>query len=92
LSTDRTRSVNLLFVKKRSLRITESRIDRVTHCEQATQSDKVVNVAGRGQQDMWTADIIGLCVDLRRLSAARATDGVVEGALFAPAAERWALT
>jgi hypothetical protein len=35
--------------------------------------------------------IIGRRVDFRRLSASRATDGVVEGPPFAPAAERWVL-
>ena len=63
----------------------------MAHCEQATHSDKVVDIAGRDQQDMWTADIIGQRVDLGGLSAARATDGVVEGPPFAPAAERWTL-
>ena len=63
----------------------------MAHCEQATRSDEVMDVAGRDQQDIWAADIIGQRVDFRRLSAARATDGVVEGPPFAPAAERWAL-
>jgi hypothetical protein len=63
----------------------------MAHSEQATHSDKVVDVAGRDQQDMRTADIIGQRVDFRRLSAAGAADGIVEGPPFAPAAERWAL-
>lgn len=63
----------------------------MAHCEQAAHADEVVDVAGRDQQDMRTSDVIGQCVDFGRLSAARATDGVVEGPPFAPAAERWAL-
>jgi hypothetical protein len=59
--------------------------------EQAAHSDEVVDIAGRDQQDMRAADLIGQRVDFRRLSAARAADGVVEGPPFAPAAERWAL-
>jgi hypothetical protein len=50
-----------------------------------------VDVAGRDQQYMWAADIVGQRVDFGRLSAARAPDGIVEGPPFAPAAERWAL-
>jgi hypothetical protein len=71
--------------------IGENRLRSMTHCEQATHSDEVVDVAGRDQQNMWSTDIIGQRVDFRGLSAARATDGVVEGPPFAPAAERWAL-
>jgi hypothetical protein len=63
----------------------------MAHCEQATHSDEVVDVTGRDQQDMGAADIIGQRVDFGRLTAARATDGVVKGPPFAPAAERWAL-
>jgi hypothetical protein len=50
-----------------------------------------VDVAGRDQQNMWAANIVGQRVDFRRLSAARATDGIVEGPPFSPTAERWAL-
>jgi hypothetical protein len=63
----------------------------MAHCEQAAYSDQVVDVAGRDQQNMGAADIIGQCVDFGRLAAARATDGVVEGPPFAPTAERWTL-
>jgi hypothetical protein len=63
----------------------------MAHCEQATYCDEVMDVPGCDQQDMGTADIIGQCVDFGRLTAARATDGVIEGPPFAPAAERWAL-
>jgi hypothetical protein len=38
---------------------------------------------------MGAADIVGQFVDFGRLTAARATDGVVEGPRFALAAERW---
>ena len=69
----------------------EKRLGPMAHCEQATHSDEVVDVACRDQQHMWAANIIGQRVDFRGLSAARAADGVVEGPPFAPAAERWAL-
>jgi hypothetical protein len=63
----------------------------MTHCEQAARSFKIVNVSGRDQQGAWAANLIGQRVDFGRLAAARATDCVVEGPLFAPAAERCAL-
>jgi len=69
----------------------ENSLGLMAHCEQATHSDEVVDVTGRDQQDMGAADIIGQRVDFGRLTAARATDGVVKGPPFAPAAERWAL-
>lgn len=57
--------------------------------QQAARSLEVVDVAGRDQQCTRVADLIGQCVDLGRLSATRAADGVVERPPFAPAAERW---
>ena len=69
----------------------ENTLGSMAHCEQAPRPDEVVDVAGRDQQDMRASYVIGQCVDFGRLSAARATDGVVEGPPFAPAAERWAL-
>ena len=42
----------------------------MTHCEQATGSDEVVDVAGRDQQNVGAADIIGQRVDFGRLTAA----------------------
>jgi len=69
----------------------ENSLGPMAHGEQATHPDEVVDITGRDQQDMGTADIIGQRVDFGRLTAARATDGVVEGPPFAPAAERWAL-
>jgi hypothetical protein len=69
----------------------ENSLGPMAHREQATHSDKVVDVAGCDQQDVGAADIIGQRVDFGRLSAARTADGVVEGPPFAPAAERWAL-
>jgi len=71
--------------------VSENPLGPMAHGEQATCSGEVVDVAGRDQQDMWAADIIGQCVDFGRLAAARAADGVVEGPPFPPAAERWAL-
>ena len=69
----------------------ENSLGPMAHCEQATRSDEVVDVAGCDQQYVRAADIIGQRMDFGRLSAARAADGVVEGPPFAPAAERWAL-
>ena len=66
----------------------ENSLGPMTHCEQAARSDEVVDVAGRNQQDVRAADIVGQRVDFGCLSAARAADGVVEGPPFAPAAER----
>ena len=69
----------------------ENCLGLMAHCQQTTDPDEVMDVAGRDQQDMGAADIIGQGVDFCRLSAARAAEGVVEGPPFAPAAERWAL-
>ncbi len=69
----------------------ENSLGPMAHCEQATRSDEVVDVAGRDQQDVRAANIIGQRVDFGGLSAARAADGVVKGPPFAPAAERWTL-
>jgi len=67
----------------------ENSLGPMAHCEQARHRDQVVDIAGRDQQDMGAADIVGQFVDFGRLTAARATDGVVEGPPFALAAERW---
>jgi hypothetical protein len=69
----------------------ENSLGPMAHCEQATRSDEVVDVAGRDQQDVRAANIIGQRVDFGGLPAARAADGVVKGPPFAPAAERWTL-
>ena len=71
--------------------VSENSLGAMAHGKQATGSGEVVDVAGRDQQDMGATDIIGQRVYFGRLPAARATDGVVEGPPFAPAAERWAL-
>jgi hypothetical protein len=48
----------------------ENSLGPMAHCKQATHTDEVVDVAGRDQQDMGAADIIGQRVDFGRLSAA----------------------
>lgn len=59
--------------------------------QKATRPFEIVNVSCRDQQGMRAAEIVGQGVDLGRLPATRAADGVVERPPFAPAAERWAL-
>jgi hypothetical protein len=61
------------------------------HADQAMSADQIVGVARRDQEGQGTAIIVCQRVDFGRLSAARATDGIVEGPPFAPAAERCAL-
>lgn len=59
--------------------------------QQPAGAFEVVDVAGSDQQHTRPAIAVGQRVDFGGLPAARATDGIVEGPPFAPAAERWAL-
>jgi hypothetical protein len=69
----------------------ENTLGSMAHCEETARHGEVMDVAGRDQQDMGAADIVGQRMDFGRLAAVRAPDRVVEGPPFAPAAERWTL-
>jgi len=71
--------------------IGEKPLGLMSHRQQAARSLEIVDVSGRDQQGMRAADLIGQRADFGRLPTARATNSVVEGPPFAPAAERWAL-
>ena len=71
--------------------IGEKPLGLMSHRQQAARPVEVVDVPGRDYQGTRAADLIGQGVNLGRLPATRAADGVVERPPFAPAAERWAL-
>ena len=62
------------------------------HRQKTVRANKIVRIAGRNQESDGAAKIVGQRVDLGRLPAARAADGIVERSPFAPVAERCALT
>ena len=53
--------------------------------------DHVAGVAGRNQEDAWSAVLVGQPVDLAGAAATRSAEALREGPPFAPAAERCAL-
>ena len=68
--------------------IGEQPAGRRTVAKRSRAAGEVVAVAGRDQERQRAAQIVGQRVDFGRAPAARATDRVLEGPPFAPAAER----